>query len=227
MYLRHIPGWLQRLYPGYTWRLPAEGSRPTLYLTFDDGPTPDITNWVLGQLAAYEAQATFFWVGDQVRKYPELAHQVLDAGHAVGNHTQRHLNGGETSTKRYLRDVLQAQRTILEYTGHTSRLFRPPYGRLQKDQRNALRQQYEIVMMDVISGDFDLNRTGADCARTVIRKARPGSIVLLHDSLKAWPRIKEALPRILEHFAARDFVFAAHPDAVAAPEVLPSPFFLA
>lgn len=193
---------------------------PTLYLTFDDGPFPDITPWVLDQLAQYEAKATFFWVGEQVTRHPEIAHKVLDAGHAVGNHTHTHPDGRKTSTYSYLRDVLRGQQAIEEYTGYQARLFRPPHGRLTKAQREGIAQRHEIVMMDVISGDFDLGLSGATCADTVMKHARPGSIILLHDSEKAWPRLKTALPRIMEHFAKKGYSFAPHPDPLAAPKEL-------
>ncbi|MEO1449056.1 MAG: polysaccharide deacetylase family protein [Bacteroidota bacterium] len=226
MYLRYIPDWLQRQLPTYTWRLPTSPERPTIYLSFDDGPTPDITTWVLEQLAQYDAKATFFWVGEQVMRHPELAHKVLDAGHAAGNHSHTHLNGREVNTHRYLRDFLRAQQTIEEYTGFAPRLFRPPYGRLRKAQRQAILQYHEIVMMDVVSGDFDPRRSGQECAEAVIRNTRPGSIILLHDSLKAWPRLEVALPRILSHFADKGYSFAAHPDPIAAPrELSPADLF--
>lgn len=217
MYLHHIPSWLQQCFPAYTWSLPARPEAPTLYLTFDDGPSPDVTAWVLEQLAAYNAKATFFWVGQQVVRYPKVAHQVLDAGHMGGNHTYHHLHGRKSNTHRYLRDFLRAQQVIEEYTGFSPRLFRPPYGRLRQPQRQGILQQHEIVMMDVISGDFDPRLTGDQCADVVIRHARPGSIVLLHDSLKAWPRLQIALPRILAHFSQKGFRFAAYPDAIAPP----------
>ena len=209
MYLKHIPAPVRHLYPHYLWRMPAR--EKTLYLTFDDGPHPEVTPWVLQQLAEARAQATFFLLGQQVRQHPALAHHIIDAGHMLGNHGESHLNGYHTSLKRYLRDVLQGQQTIAEYTGFQPRLFRPPYGRLTRAQGLRLRGRYQIVMMDVIAGDFDPRRSGASCLQTVVRHARPGSIVLLHDSPKAWDRLHHLLPRLLAHFQADGYTFAALP----------------
>ena len=207
MYLKKIPALLQKRLPEVQWRVATQEAN--LYLTFDDGPNPEITPWVLDQLAKYEAKATFFCIGKQVRQHVGLVHQILDQGHAIGNHTEHHLNGWRTGHKTYLKDILLAQQTIQEYTGRLPRLYRPPYGRMSLPQIHDVRQSHHIVMMDVISGDFDTSRSGADCAHTVIRFARPGSIILFHDSPKAWPRLEVALPEVLEHFAEAGFRFQA------------------
>ncbi|TAE52295.1 MAG: polysaccharide deacetylase family protein, partial [Bacteroidetes bacterium] len=130
MYLTRVPRLIQRYYSGLTWR--KESPDKVLYLTFDDGPTPEVTPWVLDELARWDAKATFFWLGKQVKQHPELAHRILDEKHSAGNHSFSHLNGWRTDSKRYLRDFLQGQRAIREYTGLSARLFRPPHGRITR-----------------------------------------------------------------------------------------------
>ncbi|MEM7658262.1 MAG: polysaccharide deacetylase family protein [Bacteroidota bacterium] len=207
MYLKKIPALLQKQLPEVQWRVDTHD--PVLYLTFDDGPTPEITEWVLAQLAECEAKATFFCIGKNVRQHPHITHQILDQGHSIGNHTEHHLNGWRTAHKIYLRDILQAQQTIQEYTGTRTRLYRPPYGRMSMPQIHDVKRSHHIVMMDVISGDFDLKRNASDCAQTVIRYAKPGSIVLFHDSVKVWSRLEGALPKVLTHFADQGYCFKA------------------
>lgn len=199
---------IQRRLGQFMWR--GETDSSALYLTFDDGPTPDITPWVLDLLAAYEARATFFVVGDQVRKHPELVHRIIDEGHTVGNHTRTHLNGRKTSTYTYLRDFAECQQILREYTGHRPRLFRPPYGRITKAQAQPLlKRDIRIVMMDIITGDFDASRSATQVTRTALRYARPGSILLFHDSRKAWPRLQQALPIVLEALYEAGYEFRA------------------
>ncbi|RMG71029.1 MAG: polysaccharide deacetylase family protein [Bacteroidetes bacterium] len=209
MYLKHIPTAVQRVYPHYLWRMPTNERQ--LYLTFDDGPHPEVTPWVLAQLRAHQARATFFLLGEQVRQYPGLAHAIIDEGHTIGNHSQSHLHAYQTGHKRFLRDVLEGRQTIAEYTGIKTRLFRPPYGRLTPFQAHRLRKRFRIVMMDVIPGDFDPERSGEACFRSVKKYAVPGSIILLHDSPKAWDRLFPSLPRILSHFGEAGFAFHAIP----------------
>jgi peptidoglycan/xylan/chitin deacetylase (PgdA/CDA1 family) len=204
MYLVRTPVWLRPFFPGRTWNLPA--NERVLYLTFDDGPVPEVTPWVLDQLAAYRARATFFVVGANVQRHPELLARVRSEGHAVGNHTWQHLNGAHTDLRSYLEDVERTQR--LTGTG----LFRPPYGRMTNEQAAALRDRFDLVMWDVLSADFDPRANEKTCARNVIRHARPGSIVVFHDSIKAQERLRGSLPRVLEHFAARGYTFNALPE---------------
>lgn len=208
-YLTHIPAPIRAGYRHWTWRYTT--NEKVLYLTFDDGPTPEVTGFVLDQLAEYEALATFFLIGQNVSKHPEITQRIAAANHTIGNHTQTHVKGRKTDLDRYLTEVAQGQENIATHTGLFPRLFRPPYGSLTRKQSRALRPDYEIAMMDVISGDFDNNRTGDQCAQTVIRHARPGSIVLFHDSLKARERIEYALPRVLAHFQQAGYRFAAMP----------------
>ncbi|MEM6805167.1 MAG: polysaccharide deacetylase family protein [Bacteroidota bacterium] len=212
MYLSAIPKLLRQYYSRYVWKIDTDEKK--LYLTFDDGPTPDITEWVLSQLEKYEAKASFFLIGDKVRKYPEIVHQLIDAGHSLGNHTQNHIKGRKTDNKRYLKNFLLAQKTISEYSGYRTDLFRPPYGSINNLQAEKILQTHRIIMMDVISGDFDRKRSPEICAKKVIKHAKAGSIVLFHDSEKAWPRLQTALPIVLEHFSQEGYQFEeipAHP----------------
>ena len=206
MYFNKIPSIVHSFYPKYLWRIPTDDKR--IYLTFDDGPTKEVTEWVLAQLKSYKALATFFMVGNNVREYPEIAHKVIDGGHTVGNHTQNHLNGWKTNNRIYLRDVLKAQDTILEYTGYRPQLFRPPHGRLSSSQGQYLRESLDVVMMDIISGDFDAKNSGEACAKYVTDNASPGSIVVFHDSIKARERLFVALPLVLRHFSEAGYTFA-------------------
>ncbi len=209
MYLKHIPSLVQRYYGDYLWRY--ETQDPVLYLTFDDGPTPEITQWVAEQLAEYNAKATFFLVGNNVQQYPLLVHQLIDEGHSIGNHTHNHVNGWSSSLKGYLREFLTCQRTIMEYTGASTRLFRPPYGRLTHTKAKYIKRTHQIVMMDVIAGDFDSSLTADDCFQHVVDNATPGSIVLLHDSQKAWPRLQQLLPDLLAHYHESGYRFGSIP----------------
>jgi peptidoglycan/xylan/chitin deacetylase (PgdA/CDA1 family) len=204
-YFNKIPKIIRDYYSDYLWRKPK--SEKALYLTFDDGPTPEITAWVLAQLEQYQALATFFLLGQNVQLYPEIAHQIIDAGHSIGNHTFSHKDGWKTDQKQYLRNFLKGQQSIKEYTGVQSTLFRPPYGHITRAQARQIMRSHEIVMMDVISGDFDTSLKAEDCLKNVIHKAKAGSIVLMHDSKKAWPRLQGCLPGILAHFQEEGYRF--------------------
>ncbi|MDX1940785.1 MAG: polysaccharide deacetylase family protein [Saprospiraceae bacterium] len=199
MYLIKTPQVIQNLFPNFTWRIPSE--EKVLYLTFDDGPIPEVTPWVIEQLAQYNAKATFFCVGDNVRKYPEVFKQVKEAGHSIGNHTFNHLNGWNSENIPYFHNV----RHCASLTH--SVLFRPPYGRLKPKQAQFLQRHYRIVMWDVLSGDFDSNISAEQCLDNVINNAQRGSIVVFHDSLKALEKIQYALPRVLEYFTQKGYNF--------------------
>lgn len=187
--------------PSYTWRVPT--TEKILYLTFDDGPIPVVTPWVLETLRTYAAKATFFCVGNNVQKYPEVFQQVISEGHAVGNHTFNHLNGWKTETNTYLENVAQCSQIF------NSPLFRPPYGRLKRQQLKALKKDFSIVMWDVLSGDFSQKLSAEKCLQHVLKNARPGSIVVLHDSLKAERNLRWVLPRVLERYAGLGYAFEA------------------
>ena len=186
--------------------LPATQGASTLYLTFDDGPNPLATPFVLEELHKYDARATFFCIGKNVKEYPQIYRQLLLGGHRVGNHTQNHLNGWKTDDGKYLDNIREAAQLI------DSDLFRPPYGRIGKFQARLLEgapRPFRIIMWDVLSADFDTRLTGAQCARNVIRYAEPGSIVVFHDSEKAFDRLRRALPAVLEHFSGLGYRFEA------------------
>lgn len=201
MYLTKTPFWLRSLYPSLVWRMPVEGEKK-IYLTFDDGPHPQATPFVLDQLAAYGAKASFFCIGKNVAAEPDIYQRILAEGHTVGNHTQHHLNGWKTDDAAYLHDIATAQEYI------SSNLFRPPYGRIKRSQIKALHQQQKkIIMWDVLSADFDTRLTGEACLAYVLYHTQPGSIVLFHDSEKAWDRMSVALPKVLEYFSEKGFRF--------------------
>lgn len=199
MYLVKTPQLIQKLFPNYTWRVPSE--EKTVYLTFDDGPIPTVTPWVLEQLAAYDAKATFFCVGDNIEKHPAIFDQVLEGGHAVGNHTNNHLNGWATDNIPYFHNIRHCARKM------DSVLFRPPYGRIKPKQAQFIQRHYRIVMWDVLSGDFDPKISAEQCLKNIINNVRPGSIVVMHDSLKAEDKLSYVLPRVLEHFSALGYQF--------------------
>ncbi len=199
MYLVKTPQVIQNLFPNFTWRIPS--NEKVLYFTFDDGPIPEVTPWVLEQLASFQAKATFFCVGENVRKNPEVFNAVVEAGHAVGNHTFNHLNGWTTDNIPYFHNVRHCANLM------NSVLFRPPYGRLKPKQAQFLLRHYRVIMWEVLSGDFDSNVSPQQCANNVIKNARPGSIVVFHDSLKAMDKLKYALPKVLEHFSKLGYRF--------------------
>lgn len=206
MYLVHTPNYVQALFPGLVWRMP--GDEPSLYLTFDDGPIPEVTPWVLDVLDDFGAKGTFFCVGDNVRKHPEIFREVIGRGHSVGNHTHNHLSGWRTENISYFNNIRHCARLV------QSGLFRPPYGKLKPSQAQFLQRHYAIVMWDVLSGDFDADLTPADVAHNVIQHSGPGSIIVFHDSLKAETKLRYALPRVLEHFTSIGYSFKALPTEV-------------
>ena len=198
-----MPRFLARLFPKRLWFVPTR--EKTLYLTFDDGPIPEVTPFVLDTLAEHGAQATFFCVGENVHKHPEVYRRILEEGHAVGNHTFHHLNGWKTPTEAYLDNVARCAELV------ESPLFRPPYGRLTQAQAKRLNPTYRLVMWDVLAKDYDPTTDAEACFQNVSRHARPGSIVVLHDSLKAQHNLRVVLPRILAFFGEKGFSFQKLP----------------
>lgn len=181
------------------WRIPVE--EPVLFLTFDDGPVLDLTEWILGELDKYGARATFFCVGENVRKNPELYQKILTAGHATGNHTYSHLNSYRTGLQTYIKDVYKARKVI------DSRLFRPPYGRIRPLVARILLPRFRIILWDVLSMDYDPDLEPRMVMFNVVSKARPGSIIVFHDNLKARKNLEYALPRILDHYTRAGYRF--------------------
>lgn len=199
MYLSKTPRIIQTLLPNYTWYIPT--SEKVIFLTFDDGPIPEATPWVLDTLRTYSAKATFFCVGDNVRKHPDIFQKILAEGHAVGNHTFNHIKGWGTNNSDYLENVERCAQMV------SSLLFRPPYGKLKPSQMRQLKSLYKIVMWDVLSGDFDPGISPEQCLQNVMENIQPGSIVLFHDSLKAETRMRFALPRVLEQLTREGWKF--------------------
>jgi peptidoglycan/xylan/chitin deacetylase (PgdA/CDA1 family) len=203
MYLIKTPFWLRALYPVCTWKLPS--SEKVIYLSFDDGPHPEATPFALAQLKKFNAKASFFCIGNNVLSYANIYEQIIQEGHAVGNHTYDHLNGWKTDTSTYIDNIKSASNLIV------SNLFRPPYGRIKRAQLHAIKTNkslpQQIIMWDVLSGDFDVNLTGEQCARNVMKHAKSGSIVVFHDSAKAWERLQVALPAVLDYFSSLGYRF--------------------
>ncbi|MCJ8163323.1 polysaccharide deacetylase family protein [Pontibacter sp. E15-1] len=200
------PSLLRKLMPGYTWRRAGQGK--TLYLTFDDGPIPELTPWVLEQLQQYAAKATFFCVGENLVKHPEVAKLALAHGHALGNHTHNHLKGWQTPPDVYAQNtaLCQAELDALQ-PGAAKKLFRPPYGRITAAQARALRPTHELVMWDMLTNDYDATLSPEKCLQMAIRHTQSGSIIVFHDSLKAKPNLLYVLPRFLEHFTRLGYSF--------------------
>lgn len=199
MYIANSPFWLQWLYPSLVWHKSRE--EKSIYLTFDDGPIPVVTPFVLNTLKTFNAKATFFCIGDNVAQHPEIYQQVLADGHSVGNHTYNHLKGWVSRDEIYLNNVAKCAEVV------KSDLFRPPYGRAKKSQISSLNTQYSIIMWDVLSGDFDNGISSEKCLENVMTHSKSGSIVVFHDSLKALPHLEYALPKALEQLSAKGFSF--------------------
>lgn len=187
------------LFPSLVWSISTD--KKEIFLTFDDGPHPDITSWVLDCLSDYSALATFFCVGENVCKYPNVFNKILSNNHSIGNHTYNHLNGYRTSNNDYFKNIEKAQSLI------PSQLFRPPYGRIKPSQIAKLKKQYKIIMWSVLSYDFNNNLDGEKCFTNSISSTENGSIVVFHDSLKASKNLKYALPKFLDYFSDRNYTF--------------------
>lgn len=203
-YLTKTPGILKALYKSCIWDLSPANN--TVYLTFDDGPHPEATPFILEQLKKYDARGTFFCIGKNVVEHPGIYQQILEAGHSTGNHTHNHVNGWKTSTDKYIENILEARKYI------ASPLFRPPYGRITPFQVKQLQRTVpgtKIIMWDVLSADFDQAIDGEACVQNVVFKMKPGSIVVFHDSTKAWDRMSYALPRVLEFCKKQGYRMAA------------------
>jgi len=199
MKLVRVPRVAKLVYPSIVWRMPAD--KKVIYLTFDDGPDPDLTPQVLDMLSKFNAKATFFCTGGNVEANPDVFKAVVEAGHAVGNHGYEHMNGWKTSPDAYIENVEKADK----YIG--SALFRPPYGKMRNSQIRVLKRKYTLVGWSVMCYDFDPHTTKEQCLDNVIRNASNGSIVVMHDNKKSAANMLYALPRVLEHFAGMGFEF--------------------
>ena len=194
------PKIIKLLFPTYVWNIKT--SDKNLYLTFDDGPTPEITDWVLNKLSEYNAKATFFCLGKNVQNYPEIYNRILTGGHAVGNHTFTHMEGWRTTPEEYINDVKETSIYI------KSKLFRPPYGRITITKSKALQKLgYKIIMWDVVAIDWSTNTSKKKTAENVIKNSKPGSIIVFHDSVKAEKNMKYALSQTLDFFSNEGYMF--------------------
>lgn len=194
MYLLRVPKFIRKILPEGVWEKQISLKDPMVYLSFDDGPHPIATPFVLEQLALVEAKATFFCVGKNVIEHPVIFEQIQAAGHVIGNHTHTHLKGRKTKTREYVADVKKAQQFIDSF------LFRPPYGSINRKQAEALKKEgFEIIMWSLLSGDFDSDITTERCLQNVVFNLKPGDILVFHDSQKAWENLRYVLPRVLAH----------------------------
>lgn len=201
-YLVKTPSFIKFLFRNWVWSFSKK--EKILYLTFDDGPTPEITEWTLNQLQKYNTKATFFCIGKNIEKHPQVFQKILENNHAVGNHTNNHLNGRNTEILAYIKNIEICSR----YFKNNSKLFRPPYGKLKLKQSKKIRAKgYKIIMWDVLSADFDTSISKEKCLENVIRNTENGSIIVFHDSMKASEKLKFVLPKILEYYLEKGFVF--------------------
>jgi peptidoglycan-N-acetylglucosamine deacetylase len=193
------PKYFTKFFPHLTWSYPEE--KNTVFLTFDDGPTPGVTPWVLEVLKQYNAKATFFCLGKNVKSHPDIYKQIIADGHAVGNHTNNHLRGWETDTTDYVQNVHKAEGFI------DSKLFRPPYGRIKPSQVKLLSKEYKIVMWSLLSMDYSRWITPKRCSKIVLNNLHPGAIIVFHDSIKAEKNMKHALVLLLDEIKERGYNF--------------------
>lgn len=199
MFLEQVPPFFRRLYPKALWRINPE--EKVVYLTFDDGPIPEVTPWVLRLLDRYNIKATFFMVGDNVHKFPEEYRMVVEGGHRIGNHTFNHLQGLYTSTQKYIENVDRADAFL------HSNLFRPPHGIIRRSQYKELSKRYKIVMWDLVTRDYSFRLYGEDVLANVKRYVRNGSIITFHDSLRSYSNLKYALPRSIDWLLEQGYTF--------------------
>ena len=198
--IHRTPFFLPWMYPTLTWRIPTASK--VIFLTFDDGPVPGPTEFVLGTLKRFNSKATFFSIGDNVKKHPTVYQQILEEGHAIGNHTFNHLKGWNHGEDEYLANIKKCDEAL----GFRAPIFRPPYGRIKRSQIKRL-TDYKIIMWDVLTSDYSKSLSAEKCLRGSIAATRPGSIVVFHDSLKAERNMTYALPRYMEHFLSKGYIF--------------------
>lgn len=198
--LARPPQILRGIYKDSVWRM--NKNEQVIYLTFDDGPIPELTPWVLDVLKQYHVKATFFCVGENIQKYPEIFNRIITEGHQVGNHTYNHIKGWKSNFSDYLKNVEKCQQLT------KTNLFRPPYGRITKEQYSALKNDYKVVFWDVLTYDYDKFTKPEKCLKNSLKYTRNGSIIVFHDNIKAEINIKYALPQYIEHFLKLNYKFA-------------------
>lgn len=199
---------IKKVFRNYIWDIPNVENK--IYLTFDDGPIPEITEWVIEELKKFNAKATFFCIGNNIEKHQDVFMKVINEGHSIGNHTFNHLNGWKASTEKYLENAKQCEVSISNLQSANCNLFRPPYGKIKPSQSKKIRKSgYKIIMWDVLSGDYDSLISPQKCLENVLENVRSGSIIVFHDSMKAFPNLEYTLPRVLENLSKKGFVFDA------------------
>jgi peptidoglycan/xylan/chitin deacetylase (PgdA/CDA1 family) len=200
---------MRALYPNFIWRIPTE--KKEIFLTFDDGPVPEITEFVLEELKKYKAKATFFCIGGNIEKYPHIFQKVINQQHSIGNHTFNHVRGWDVEDKYYLDNFKMCENEITTRISNSQFLlphfFRPPFGRIKRSQAREILKTHEIIMWDVLTGDYDQSISKERVLEKTLKHTEQGSIVLFHDSIKASENMMNALPRVLEHFSEQGFVF--------------------
>ena len=204
LYFIKTPRILKQFFAKYTWSFFTH--KKEIYLTFDDGPIPEVTEFVLDKLKEYNAKATFFCIGDNIRKHPTVFSRIISEGHAVGNHTFNHLNGWKTSNDTYFENTNKCEKLLNQKT----KLFRPPYGRIKKSQaKHLLANGYKIIMWGVLSADFDTTISKEKCLQNVLKNTKKGSIIVFHDSIKASDKLYYTLPKVLKEFSEKGYEFKA------------------
>jgi peptidoglycan-N-acetylglucosamine deacetylase len=204
MRLFRTPIWLHRWFDQYTWKINT--NQKVIYLSFDDGPDPEVTPFVLETLAQYDAKAVFFCVGENLRRFPQIKEQVIQSGNMIANHTQHHLKGWSTSLPLYALNIEECEKYIGQE--HSQKLFRPPYGRILSDQGEWLAQQgFKCIMWDILTYDYDASLNIQNALKNISRKSRNGSIVVFHDSKKSYPQLKHLLPAYLENMTSKGYTF--------------------
>lgn len=202
---------MRALYPDFIWRIPTKEKE--IFLTFDDGPIPEITEFVLEELNKYQAKATFFCIGGNIEKYPNIFQKLVNQQHTIGNHTFNHLKGWDTEDEIYLDNFKKCEGEIFKQIpipkSQISNLFRPPFGRIKRSQAKEVLKSHEIVMWDVLTGDYDQSLSKERVLSKTLQHTEQGSIVLFHDSIKASRNMMYALPKFLEYFSEREFIFKA------------------
>ncbi len=203
MMIHHVPSLISKLFPQFVWHLDRKDRK--IFLTFDDGPVPGTTDFVLNELAKRDMKATFFMVGDNIKKHPDLAKEVHLAGNAIGNHTMHHLNGFKTPLNQYLEDVQICQSQIQQTLSVSTLLFRPPYGRITKKQLHAISPNFKVIMWDVLTGDFDPNQSAEECLKKAKKHSKNGSVVVFHDQQRTASIIRIVLPQYLDFIEDQGF----------------------
>jgi peptidoglycan-N-acetylglucosamine deacetylase len=214
-YTHKTPFFLKWLYPEAIWNVAV--NEKILFLTFDDGPIPEITEFVLEELRKYEAKGTFFCVGDNIRKNPQIFKRILEEGHSVGNHTYNHIKGSISDNDSYFRNIELWENEANNYLKQPNYLFRPPYGRFKRSQYNLLKKKYKIVMWDVLSADFDARLPAESCYQASVRNLQNGSVIVFHDNIKARDNLYYALPKVMEYGKKNGYLFKRLNDFILHP----------